>query len=233
MRRFMVFLVGAFFLISMMPHISKAETPVVVELFTSQGCSSCPPADLLLQELANRDDIIALALHVDYWDYIGWTDTFGSPEHTKRQKTYAIALGERTIYTPQMIINGTRAVIGARPMQLWEEISAAKRQQNQVPVSMSRSGQMMQITAPPHALSEPVDVTLFQYHPSSAVQITRGENAGRTFTYTNVVRSIEILDTWSGQSPLDLSTPAQPDLPYVVILQAKESKAILGAARLH
>ena len=93
-------------------------SPVVVELFTSQGCSSCPPADAMLHKLAERDDVIALALHVDYWDYIGWKDEFAVPAYTKRQRGYARTNGRRMIYTPQMVINGQDDVIGAKPMDV-------------------------------------------------------------------------------------------------------------------
>jgi len=97
---------------------ANADGPVVVELFTSQGCSSCPPADKILGELAKRDDVIALSLHVDYWDYLGWKDDFASPAHTARQQGYATALGERMMFTPQMIIGGTDSVVGSRAMEL-------------------------------------------------------------------------------------------------------------------
>ena len=94
------------------------DMPVVVELFTSQGCSSCPPADALLHELSKRDDVIPLALHVDYWDYIGWKDSFAQPAFTARQRGYAQASGRRAIYTPQMIIGGQFDVVGNRPMDV-------------------------------------------------------------------------------------------------------------------
>ncbi len=232
MRGFTIFLMSLCWLTALAPGPSRADSPVVVELFTSQGCSSCPPADRLLQQIAGREDVIALALHVDYWDYIGWADTFGSPAHSRRQKTYALALGQRTLYTPQMVIDGTRIVIGAKPMKVWDAIDAAKNAQNKVPVTLSRVNQTLSIAAPARALIEPVDVRLFQYLPSGRVKITRGENAGNTFTYTNVVREIKTLDTWSGRAPLDLSIPISPDSPYVVVLQSQNSMEIIGAAQL-
>ena len=102
--------------------------PTVVELFTSQGCSSCPPADALLKKLDERAGVIALALHVDYWDYIGWKDSFGDPAHAKRQRSYAYFAGSRTIYTPQMIVGGTAAVVGSRPMEVADLINAMQVQ---------------------------------------------------------------------------------------------------------
>ena len=97
---------------------NAGDRPVVIELYTSQGCSSCPPADALLNELAGRDDVIALAMHVDYWDYIGWKDIFANPAHTVRQRAYANADGQRMIYTPQMIVGGKDHVVGYKPMHL-------------------------------------------------------------------------------------------------------------------
>ena len=90
----------------------RSQRPVVLELFTSQGCSSCPPADALLGELAKRDEVVTLAFHVDYWDYIGWKDPFGDPLHTARQRAYAAHLGQRTIYTPQLVVDGAGHVVG-------------------------------------------------------------------------------------------------------------------------
>ena len=111
--------------LGMTAGLAQAGGPVVVELYTSQGCSSCPPADAFLaRELANRDDVIALALHVDYWDYIGWKDDFADPQHTDRQRDYARAAGQRTIYTPQMIIAGKDHVIGSHPAEVKKLIRA-------------------------------------------------------------------------------------------------------------
>ena len=106
---------------------ATAQSPVVVELFTSQGCSSCPPADKLMHELAKRDDVIALALHVDYWDYIGWKDVFAQPEFTARQRAYARLGNRKMIYTPQMVINGRDHVVGSNPKDTNALISSHKK----------------------------------------------------------------------------------------------------------
>ena len=124
---------------------ARAESPVMVELFTSQGCSSCPPADALLAELADRDDVIAMALHVDYWDYIGWKDKFADPAFTKRQKLYAYAAGTRTIYTPQMIVNGREHVVGSKPMKLADLIERHKRTTQTAQVALDRRGDTVSI----------------------------------------------------------------------------------------
>ena len=127
--------------------VAAAGEAVVVELFTSQGCSSCPPADRILGELAERDDVIALALHVDYWDYLGWKDEFASPQYTKRQRAYARAAGERTIYTPQMVIGGQDHVIGSRPMKVSQAIQKHIAKAQPVRVQLKRNGDTLTIVA--------------------------------------------------------------------------------------
>mgnify|MGYP000680805641 CR=1 FL=1 len=124
-----------------------AGGPVVVELYTSQGCSSCPPADAFLErELAERDDVIALALHVDYWDYIGWKDDFADPAYTRRQRSYAHAAGHRTIYTPQMIIGGVDHVIGSHPSEVKGFIAQHEKLASDVSVTLERNGDSLEIT---------------------------------------------------------------------------------------
>ena len=126
---------------------AAADSPVVVELYTSQGCSSCPPADAFLHDLAKRDDVIALALHVDYWDYIGWKDSFAKPEYTDRQHAYAHAANATTVYTPQMVINGKDHVIGSRPMEVIDQVMRHREAVTPVDVTVSRSGDAIDITA--------------------------------------------------------------------------------------
>jgi len=179
---------------------SAGERAVVVELYTSQGCSSCPPADALLVELAQRDDVIALALHVDYWDYIGWKDRFAVPEHTDRQKGYARAAGQRTIYTPQMIVGGVDHVVGYKPMQLAKYIETHADLAEPVAVSLTRQGDDLQIDIPAAAGIGAAEVMLVRYRPREEVSIGRGENAGETFNYANIVTHMERLGPWDGSS---------------------------------
>ena len=124
MRRILTALVFAG--VGSMAAAQSSTSPVVVELYTSQGCSSCPSADRVLEKLSSRDDILPLSLHVDYWDYIGWADTFANPAFTERQKVYARNMGERMIYTPQMVINGGAHVVGNRPMDVADALNLAK-----------------------------------------------------------------------------------------------------------
>ncbi len=215
------------------PAPASTENPVVVELYTSQGCSSCPPADELLSRLAAKDGVIALALHVDYWDYIGWADKFARPAHTKRQKAYAHANGSRTIYTPQMVINGTEQVVGARPMEVVDLLEHHAAQANSVRLQARRVGDMIELKAPSPspALGELV-VQLVRYLPSATVTIKKGENAGKTLDYANIVTSWDVVGKWDGQSVLDVSLPAPGSDPAVVIVQRPGPGPIVGAARV-
>lgn len=209
-----------------------AESVVVVELYTSQGCSSCPPADALFQTLAKDPRVIPLALHVDYWDYIGWADTLASPKFTERQKSYARAIGSRTIYTPQMIVDGVERIEGNDPDELAEHMGAHLAAPSSVHLVVTRQGDTLVIRAesdPP--LSEPVRVQLVRYRPEETVEITRGENAGQIITYRNIVTSWESLGDWPGTAPLEISAPVPGSDPAVVILQENGPSEILAAAR--
>ena len=211
----------------------SSEPVIVVELFTSQGCSSCPPADEFMAELVRQDAVVPLALHVDYWDYIGWADRFAMPQFTDRQKAYARAIGSRTIYTPQMIVGGQERVEGFRPMQVTELIRRHMREARSVDLQIRRDGDQLRITAQALVpLKGEVRVQLVRYRPSETVEIKRGENAGKTITYHNIVTSWQVLGTWSGAHPLSLDTRAEGDDPVVVILQSDGPAAIVAAARL-
>ncbi|MEO1639459.1 MAG: DUF1223 domain-containing protein [Pseudomonadota bacterium] len=205
--------------------------PTVVELYTSQGCSSCPPADAMLHDLAKYDDVIALALHVDYWDYIGWKDSFGRPENTARQNAYARAANATTIYTPQMVINGLDHVVGSRPIQVMETVQAHANQPNPVEVEVTRRGNRVEITAETRARGN-YTVQLVRYIPEETVDIRRGENAGRQLTYANIVTDWDVVDRWDGRDDLEISTPVSGDKPIVVIIQQSTNGPIVGAAHL-
>lgn len=213
-------------------HAVAQGAPVVVELFTSQGCSSCPPADALLHKLAERDDVIALAMHVDYWDYIGWKDVFARPEHAGRQRVYARLAGRRSVYTPQMIVNGTDSIVGARGMEISEAIMAHKARKTGIDVALSRSEGTLTITAQANANAGTMDVILLRYTPKRDVKITRGENAGQDLTYANVVETWDVIGQWAGQKPLSLDAQITGELPVVVLLQSAGQGPIQAAARL-
>ncbi|MEM8849861.1 MAG: DUF1223 domain-containing protein [Pseudomonadota bacterium] len=210
-----------------------AADPVVVELFTSQGCSSCPPADALLGELAERDDVIALSLHVDYWDWIGWTDTFATAGYTARQRAYAQAAGTSVVYTPQFVIAGTDQVAGPSAMELVSRISAHQGTTDDVlkAVTTGSGGTAIQADAG----GVPARLVLAELLPKATVQIGRGENAGREVTYHNVVRDWTILADWDG-SPTVMDLPEPADGHYrVVLAQSMADGApgrVIGAVKL-
>lgn len=208
------------------------DNPVVVELYTSQGCSSCPPADAILHELADRDDVIALALHVDYWDYIGWKDPFGDPAHAVRQRAYAAAGNRRTIYTPEMVVGGVTDIVGAKPMKLSKAIAEHAGQPDQVEMVLSRDGDTLRIRATALGrLNSPLTVHMLRYTPNQITQIKRGENHGKTLEYTNIVEGWTVLGQWDGKAPLLMDASIAGDKPAVVILQEAKAGPIVAAAR--
>ncbi len=209
------------------------DNAVVVELYTSQGCSSCPPADNLLGQIAERDNIIALALHVDYWDYIGWKDDFANPAHTTRQRAYARAKGSKMIYTPQMVIQGETHVVGTKPMAVADAINSYVRGSAPVSVDLERNGNTVSIQARKlRGTPANVVVHLVTFTPKASREIRAGENRGRTLTYHNIVRDWRTIDTWSGGNAYTSSVQVAADQPVAVIFQAPGHGPILGAGKL-
>ena len=228
--RHLMFVLSVLGLAATTPAVAQ-NGPVVVELYTSQGCSSCPPADEMLHELAKRDDVIALALHVDYWDYIGWADSFANPAFTQRQHGYARAARATTVYTPQMVINGQDHVVGSRPMQVMDLLQAHQAKGLPVRVTMTRAGNRVLINAPGGVRGDYV-VQLVRYTPQETVAIRRGENAGREFNYAHIVTTWDVIHRWDGANALALDAAAAGDDPVVVIIQNTGQGAIVGAAEL-
>ncbi len=208
--------------------------PVVVELFTSQGCSSCPPADALLKQLAQRPDVIALALHVDYWDYIGWKDIFASPAYTNRQKGYAQAGGRKMIYTPQMIVMGHQDVSGVDGMGLSDAIAAHQAQPRPVAISLERAeGRLTVSLSPKEELPlVPIAVQVVRYSPMETVKITRGELAGHQIDYANIVTDIQRVAIWDGQQPAAFSVDYTGAQPAAVLIQQGPFGAVIAAAHV-
>jgi hypothetical protein len=201
-----------------------SDVGAVVELFTSQGCSSCPPADDLLGELANNPKLIALSLNVDYWDYLGWRDTLALPVHSARQKGYAKLRGERQVYTPQLVANGLVEARGG-DRQAVEQIVAEAQASNglDVPVSLARNDSNIEIEVGAGA-APAGSIWIVAVTRSIAVKIKRGENRGKTITYFNVVRAWTRLDDWSGERTLK-SLPVADLMPLdadtaVVLVQS-------------
>ncbi len=210
------------------------DNPVVVELFTSQGCSSCPPADALFKEMDASGDIIGLVWHVDYWDYIGWKDVFAKPDYTGRQKYYAHAMGEKMIYTPQMIFNGSEHAVGSDKSRVLQIVAQQRDRATVVDLEVERSGDVLRISADRlEGLSQNIDVYIIHYIEKSTVEITRGENAGRTSTYTKIVSDWRTVGQWKGRRDLRLDVPLTSELPMVVMLQAEGFGPVLAARQIN
>jgi len=238
-RSFTALAAGAAAAGALAPARAKAPVrPVVLELFTSQGCSSSPPADALLGELSGRPGVLALSFNVDYWDYLGWRDTLGSPECTRRQRDYAQRRGDGHVYTPQMVINGSEQMVGSDRAGLLDAVArqAARDRSDLVEVSLASGGRAISIevaAAPKQALRQEATIWVATLVPRAVVAIGRGENAGRTFTYTNVVSKLVPAGLWRGrQMRLSLPRPAiiSEGTFCIALLQADGTGPILGAA---
>jgi hypothetical protein len=216
--------------------IARAETPLanptVVELFTSQGCSSCPPADANLGRISDRADVLALSFGVTYWDDLGWADTFAKQEFTTRQRDYAAAFNNRSVYTPQMVVNGTGELVGHDLDELEDEIDklagpAATR------ISLGADG----VTLAPGEIAGTADVAgsadvwLVRYEPGPIeIPVARGENGGRTLAITHAVRELTHLGFWDGKA-VSFTLPAgDAALKRAILVQAANSGPILAAA---
>jgi len=183
---------------------AHADPRAVVELFTSQGCSSCPAADKVLGELAKDPNIIALSLPIDYWDYLGWKDTLADSRFTARQKAYSRVRGDRDVYTPQVVVNGATHVIGSDRGRIEGAIDTTKKAEGvmSVPVSMSLSGKQINVSVAASKASGAKHGEVWICSVSKAVPIAigRGENRGREVTYHNVVRNLLKVGDWNGSA---------------------------------
>ncbi|MBS0234322.1 MAG: DUF1223 domain-containing protein [Proteobacteria bacterium] len=233
--RFHKILLAALLIIAGALPASAQEVPVgqqtgkppkaVIELFTSQGCSSCPPADALLKTFADDPSVIAISLPVDYWNYLGWKDTFASPRNTERQRNYARARGDGAIYTPQAVVNGIIPVNGASKDEIEQAIATTSKAggPQQIPVRFWQErntlnfalGQEEQGHAPREAT-----IWLGVVQMSGSVRIRGGENAGKDLTYTNIVHELTPIGIWKGQ-------PMQVQLPRAEMMQANVQKVVV------
>jgi hypothetical protein len=211
---------------------ASALPPIVVELFTSQGCSSCPPADVVLGELKSRQDVLPLSFHVTYWDRLGWPDSFGLEASTERQRTYVDLLEKGGLYTPQMVIGGRIDVVGSQRGRVREAIDLlATRRQPGVPIAIEES--VLRLGAGP---SDDATIWLFGVDREHDVWIQRGENRGRVVRYHNVVREVTSLGRWSGEVvelPLPLKRlAAEGRDDAAVVVQRPGTGEILAAGRI-
>ena len=213
---------------------AKAASPVVIELFTSQGCSSCPAADALFKDLATRSDVIALSMPVDYWDYLGWKDTLASPKFSKRQRAYAKLRGDGKVYTPQIVVNGRQHVIGSAKAEIEAAVALARAGSAVAALHATVADATITIEMP--RSTQPVDdatIWLAVVQAVAKVEVRAGENRGHSLTYYNVVRDLVPLGMWSGapatirQHTATLSGSAGDR--YAVLLQQGIGGPILAA----
>lgn len=216
----------------------QRSASTVVELFTSQGCSSCPPADALLGKLADRNDVIAMTLPVDYWDYLGWKDTFASPANSARQRAYAATRGDGQVYTPQVVVNGVLHAVGSHPDSVDAAIAEATRatQPWRPGFTVTNNQGELQIDIPAMTNGARGTVWLADYVHAQSVAIQRGENSGREIVYTNVVKKLTAIGEWDG-SAATISVKlaglmAKGSDGCIVFLQKGNGGPILGAVEL-
>lgn len=210
------------------PAVAPAR-PVVIELFQSQGCSSCPPANANLNAIAGRPDVLALSFGVTYWDQLGWKDTFATKAYTDRQRDYAKGLGAE-LGTPQMVVEGREDLVGSNARQVE---AALRRARPATDARVSLASGRVQIAAG-KAPRAGADVWLVRYDPRvQQVAIRRGENGGKTLPHRDIVRELTHLGDWTG-APASFAAPppSDPALRTVILVQARKGGPILGAARL-
>lgn len=214
----------------------KVSPKAVLELFTSQGCSSCPKADAMLEEMGKRDDVVALAYHVDYWDYIGWEDTFGTKENSELQRDYAESWGSSRIFTPQLIVNGKGGMVGSKRDAINSALGGAS-----LPVAVTLSeadGDTLEVSIPAHEGYRKSMIWLVTYLDRADVAIERGENKGKQIGYTQIVTGRQVLGMWDPASGATLTLPLSEVLTgnangAAILVQEQRASLpgpILGAA---
>jgi hypothetical protein len=221
------------------PSLARADdSPIVVELFTSQGCSSCPPADKYFGELAKRPDLIALAFHIEYWNYIGWTDTYSKPWATRRQRDYQTAMKLRYVYTPEMVIQGEAEGIASEPAAIEPMLRAAEAKRRPHPTLTLRwrddGALVADVGEGQSPAGEPATLWLVGFDKMHTNAVTTGENAGKTSWDHHAVRSFRRLGSWAGWSEQLIVPPEEAkalgDYGAAVLLQVNGSGPILTAA---
>ena len=203
------------------------DHPAVVELYQSQGCSSCPPADLAVNSIADRPDVLALSFAVTYWDQLGWKDIFGDPAFTQRQWDYARAGGRQNVATPQVVVNGRGAIVGNNRPEI--EAAVARYDRGAGGPAISSDGKSIQVGAGQGKAT----LWLVRYDPRTIpVAIRAGENGGRTIPHRNIVRQLVAIGEWKGQPLKAALPPARAGLESAVLLQAGKGGPIIASRRL-
>ena len=221
--------------------LASAQTPVVVELFTSEGCSSCPPADALLVKLSlqagNGTELVLLGEHVDYWNYIGWTDRFSSPQFSQRQSDYGRALHSQT-YTPQMVIDGTREFVGSDVSEAQRDIAAAAKEPKPAHVTLTWEGANRLHVSVQSSAQQSGTVLLATTEDGLSTAVQAGENGGRTLRHAAVVRQLKkVGDLRNGDFQATVDLTPRPDwnrdkLKLAVLVEEPATMKILGAGEV-
>ncbi len=216
--------------------LTTMPAPIVVELFTSEGCSSCPPADALLGELMQRQYVLPLSYHVDYWDYIGWKDRFGDPKFTRRQYAYAEAQGSSMVYTPQMIVAGAIDVVGSDRKGVEKALKTAYTRNSMYRVQILREDDGKVVAQFPEApIGVPATIWLVTYQKTAESHVNAGENSGKHLQTYNVVRSLQKIGMWTGAATeieLELDEQAKaasPDACAIIANQAEHGPIVAAA----
>ena len=196
----------------------RAEPKAVLELFTSQGCSSCPQADALLEQMSKSQDYIALAYHVDYWDYIGWPDTFGAKANSDRQRDYAESWGSSRIFTPQLVVNGVKGVVASRKNEVEGAVTATGLN---LPITLTPTSDMLEVSIGGNDGMEEAVVWLVTFIDRAEVDIERGENKGKRIAYTQIVTGRQAVGMW------DPDTGAHFKLPLTEVLTDTSNGAVI------
>jgi hypothetical protein len=205
---------------------AAGEPPIVVELFTSEGCSSCPPADALLAELASRPDVLALSFHVDYWDRLGWKDPFSSHEATERQNRYATLLDLATVYTPQIVVDGKWQAVGSDRADVEQALDRARRDRREVPVTLALDHGQAQVKLSAGS-NGAAAILLIGFDRRHVTAVKRGENSGRTLAHVDVVRGLEeIARSSAGEITVPIPWPCDR---VAAVVQAADGR-VLGVA---
>jgi hypothetical protein len=215
---------------------ARAGQPVeaVVELFSSQGCRSCPAADRLLMELRGMPGVLALTFHVDYWDYLGWKDTLASPDFSQRQYDYAKARGDMDVFTPQMIVNGNKQMVGSQRSEVFAVLSQSRRTSWPVALTISDTAKEMVIEIGAGQAEQEATLWVMPLMERTSVKIEKGEMAGREATYVNVVRKLVPAGMWTGDATR-ITLPKEGLMPAgatacVALLQQGKLGPVLGCA---
>jgi hypothetical protein len=217
-------------LLAVSPAVGGEQRSVLVELFTSQGCSSCPPADEYLSDLATRPGVVALAFHVDYWDRLGWRDPYSLHAATDRQRAYASAQAHGSVYTPQMVIDGGPEAVGHDHEQVERIIARERVKPLAIAPVMTASADGWAVELPQSAVAAGTTVELVTFDRRHVTQVARGENAGRLATDSNVVRSVKTIATWHGDAAR-LAIGRSPDSgERAVVIVRDANGAVIGLA---